>query len=228
MQPEEHILKSWHTNAAPWIKAIEEQQIDSRRLVTNQAIIDTLAGYQPVSLLDLGCGEGWLCRSAAKAITTLKVIAGLDAIYDLVKKANTHHCGTFQLASYQDIIENKFTFHQTFDIISINFALFGNELVAQLLQKIKGWLSSNGKLVIQTLHPIVATGEMPYKDGWRNGSWAGFSNDFADPAPWYFRTMESWVALFHNCGYTIIELKEPLYPNTQKPASVIFVLEAGL
>lgn len=227
MQKEEHILKSWHTNAAPWIKAIEEQQIESRRLVTNQAIIDTLAIYQPASLLDIGCGEGWLCRAAAKAIASLKEIAGLDAIDDLVKKANTHNCGVFKVASYEDIIENKFLLTESFDIISINFALFGNELVAQLLKKIKAWLNSGGKLIIQTLHPVLATGELPYEDGWRNGSWAGFSSDFTDPAPWYFRTMESWVALFLNCGYTIDKLKEPLHPITQKPASVIFVLQSA-
>jgi 2-polyprenyl-3-methyl-5-hydroxy-6-metoxy-1,4-benzoquinol methylase len=225
MQREEQILKSWQVNASPWIKAIEEQQIESRRLVTNQAIIDTLIGYQPASLLDLGCGEGWLCRAAAKAITRLKVIAGLDAIGDLVKKANTHNCGAFEVASYENIIENKFIFNESFDIISINFALFGNEQVAQLLQKIKAWLNPGGKLIIQTLHPVIAAGDMPYKDGWRDGSWAGFSNDFADPAPWYFRTLQSWVALFLQCGYTVIELKEPVHPVTQKPASVLFVLE---
>ncbi len=226
MQQEDQILRSWHINAIPWIKAIDEQQIESRRLTTNQAIIDTLAFYHPVSVLDLGCGEGWLCRQATARISSLKKVMGTDAVPDLVKKASDSGSGVYQVASYQDIVDGKYIMEDKFDCISINFALFGNELVAQLLQKIKAWLHSGGKLVIQTLHPLLATGEMPYKDGWRNGSWAGFSNDFADPAPWYFRTMESWVALFLQCGYAIIQLKEPLHPGTKKPASVIFVLEA--
>jgi SAM-dependent methyltransferase len=228
MQQEELILRCWNTNAGPWIKAIDEQQIESRKLVTNKAMVDTLATYKPVSLLDIGCGEGWLCRAAADAIPSLKQVVGVDAIGELIVKANSHNRGVFHIASYQDIIQNKFSIGQSFNIISINFALFGDELVVRLLQKIRGWLASGGKLIIQTLHPTIANGELAYEDGWRNGSWAGFSTDFSDPAPWYFRTMQSWVALFLHCGYTIVELKEPLNPLTQKPASVIFVLEAGV
>jgi SAM-dependent methyltransferase len=228
MQQEDQILRSWQANAMPWIRAIDEQQIESRRLVTNQAMIDTLAFYKPGSLLDLGCGEGWLCREATARISSLKKVMGVDAIPNLIGKASELHSGNYRVATYQDIIDRKFLIRETFDCISINFALFGNELVEQLLQKIKAWLSSGGKLIIQTLHPLTATGEMAYKDGWRMGSWAGFSNDFADPAPWYFRTMESWMELFINTGYTIIEVREPMHPITKKPASVIFVMQISL
>ncbi len=227
MQQEEQILRSWQANALPWIRAIEEKQIESRRLITNQAMIDTLAFYQPTSLLDLGCGEGWLCREATARISSLKKVFGIDAIPDLIKKASELHSGIYQAATYQDIIDGKFLMDDRFDCISINFALFGNELVRQLLLTIKEWMKvPEGKLLIQTLHPHMSTGDLPYRDGWRESSWNGFSNDFSDPAPWFFRTMESWVALFLNCGYKIAELKEPLHPVTQKPASVIFVLQA--
>lgn len=36
------IRDSWRKNASPWIKAIKDEQIESRRLVTNQAIVDRL------------------------------------------------------------------------------------------------------------------------------------------------------------------------------------------
>jgi hypothetical protein len=81
-------------------------------------------------------------------------------------------------------------------------------------------------LVIQTLHPVIAAGESPYADGWRQGSWTGFSDDFSDPAPWYFRTMESWVRLLRDSGFVLRELREPVHPISGKPASVIFVAEA--
>jgi 2-polyprenyl-3-methyl-5-hydroxy-6-metoxy-1,4-benzoquinol methylase len=225
MQPEEHILRSWHANADPWASAIEEQQIESRRLVTNKAIVDTLAAYKPGSLLDAGCGEGWLCRAAADAIPSLKKITGLDAISGLIAKAAQQGTGNYHVASYQDIIEERFVYTEKADIISINFALFGNELVEKLLGKILPWIAPGGKLIIQTLHPHTATGELPYEDGWRNGSWTGFSANFTDPAPWYFRTLQSWISLVRRCGYTLIELKEPIHPITHKAVSVIFVLE---
>jgi hypothetical protein len=68
-------------------------------------------------------------------------------------------------------------------------------------------------------------GEMPYEDGWRAGSWMGFSADFSDPAPWYFRTISSWIRLLRAGGLNVVEILEPLHPQTQKPASILFVSE---
>ena len=41
--PEKHILDSWHSNAAAWTNAIEQQTIESRRLITNKAIVDAIS-----------------------------------------------------------------------------------------------------------------------------------------------------------------------------------------
>ncbi len=79
---------------------------------------------------------------------------------------------------------------------------------------------------MQTLHPLVVNGELAYVDGWRDGSWAGFSGDFVDPLPWYFRTVDTWLALFSACGFGLRETLEPINPKTGKPASIIFVAEA--
>jgi hypothetical protein len=77
--------------------------------------------------------------------------------------------------------------------------------------------------VIQTLHPRSACGDAPYADGWRDGSWAGIDGDFGDPAPWYFRTLEGWLGLLAECGFEQVQVREPLYPDTGRPASVLFI-----
>lgn len=74
---------------------------------------------------------------------------------------------------------------------------------------------------MQTVHPLVSCGEAPYVDGWREGSWAGFSPDFADAPPWCFRTLASWVALFVDSGLRITGLREPHHPQTGQPVSLI-------
>ncbi|MBA3466016.1 MAG: class I SAM-dependent methyltransferase, partial [Gemmatimonadaceae bacterium] len=86
-------------------------------------------------------------------------------------------------------------------------------------------LDRGGAFIVQTLHPVVAGGDLPYEDGWREGSWTGFSTEFTDPAPWYFRTLESWIRLFREGGLRVMELREPVHPVTRKPASVIFIAE---
>lgn len=222
MNPEEQILQTWQTNASAWTKAIRNEIIESRKLVTNEAIITTIAQLQPKEVLDIGCGEGWLCRALQKhQIST----AGIDAIHALIQSAQQQGTGRFEVCSYQDLVANKFHSNISFDIVVFNFSLFGENLVLEMLKSLRKYFVQNGKLVIQTLHPCFFNSDQPYKDGWREGSWNGFPDEFTDPSPWYFRTMQSWIKLLHHTGYRLSELIEPLHPATQKPASVIFVCD---
>lgn len=224
MQTEQSILDSWQVNAAPWSKAIADKAIESRQLVTNAAIVQAITQLQPASVLDLGCGEGWLSR-ALKAELPKANIKGVDAIPALIDAAkNLSTAIDYAVASYQDIIAGALHDAQ-YNLIAINFALFGDELVRDLLQTLRKHLVADGHLVIQTLHPVVACGDLPYQSGWREGSWAGFSSDFKDAHPWYFRTLEDWLVLFTGCGYTLQSMQEPLHPKTGKPASVIFIVK---
>ncbi|WP_211208677.1 class I SAM-dependent methyltransferase, partial [Thiobacillus thioparus] len=59
------IVESWAINALPWTAAVREGQIESRKQITDQAIIDAVLSRLPRSVLDIGCGEGWLVRELA-------------------------------------------------------------------------------------------------------------------------------------------------------------------
>ena len=89
-----------------------------------------------------------------------------------------------------------------------NFALIGKEAVDGLVAAIPALLNPGGAFIVQTLHPVFANGDAPYHDGWRAGSWAGFSADFSDPGPWYFRTIGGWLDLF----LSLIHISEPTRP----------------
>ena len=86
-------------------------------------------------------------------------------------------------------------------------------------------LIAGGALIVQTLHPPTVDAAQPYRDGWREGSWCGIDVEFQAPAPWYFRTVESWVRLFVDSGLRIESLREPLHPRTAAPLSLILVGE---
>ena len=215
---DEKVIESWGRNATPWTKAVRGGEIESRKLVTNQAIVDAVRSRNARTGIDIGCGEGWLVR-ALDGVT----MTGVDVVPELVDIARSAGGGSFHVLSYEEIAAGKLA--ATFDVAICNFSLIGEESVAGLLHAAPSFLSPDGALVVQTLHPHLACGDAPYRDGWREGSWAGFSTDFTDPPPWYFRTLESWVRMFADAGLRLVEMREPLHPATGKPVSVIFIAE---
>ncbi len=217
---EAKIVDAWSRNAAPWTIAVRERQIESRRLVTDRAILDATLTTSPDSVLDIGCGEGWLAR----ALSAHRIhVTGIDAIPALIDQARQAGDGDFRAMSYEDIAAGRLDV--MVDAVVCNFSLLGNESVTGLLGAVRSLLKPGGRLLIQTLHPLVACGNHPCQDGWREGSWTGFGTGFSDPAPWYFRTLESWLRLLADSGLRVRELREPLHPQTRKPASVIFIAQ---
>ncbi|MBC7897391.1 MAG: class I SAM-dependent methyltransferase [Cytophagaceae bacterium] len=216
------VLSSWHVNADAWTRAVRDRRIESRKLVTDAAIVEAVLALHPATMLDIGCGEGWLVRTLGPHGIRG---TGLDAVPALIEQATRAGGGDFHVATYEAIADGAFT--TTVDVVVANFSLIGDDAVSRMLRRVPTLLAAGGALVIQTLHPMVACGDHPYVDGWRDGSWAGFSDDFTDPAPWYFRTLASWIALLGDCGMPRVRIAEPLHPTTHKPASLILVAEAG-
>jgi 2-polyprenyl-3-methyl-5-hydroxy-6-metoxy-1,4-benzoquinol methylase len=214
------IIHSWHKNASPWTDAVRGNQIESRTLVTNRAIIDAVLSRSAQTVLDIGCGEGWLVRALGeRGVRSI----GVDVVPALIEQASRAGGGEFSVASYEQIAAGELDI--VVDVVVANFSLIGKESVEGVVRRAPTLLTENGALIIQTLHPVVAGGNLPYEDGWRQGSWAGFSDEFSDPAPWYFRTLESWKGLLHDAGFRSVEIREPLHPLTGKPASAMFIAE---
>jgi 2-polyprenyl-3-methyl-5-hydroxy-6-metoxy-1,4-benzoquinol methylase len=211
------IIDSWRRNAVPWTAAVRQGQIESRRLVTDRAIMDAILSRAPGSVLDLGCGEGWLARTLARHGIA---VAGVDVIPELIEQAQRAGGGEFYLRSYEQIAAGMLAVRA--DVVACNFALLGKSCVEGLLRSMPSLLHARGTLIVQTLHPAFACGDGPYQDGWREGSWLGFDAAFTDPAPWYFRTLAGWLQLFAGHGLTLLEMREPLHPATGRPASIVF------
>lgn len=216
--PGEALARSWVANAEGWSEAVRGGRIESRRLGTDAAILDAVLERAPGSVLDVGCGEGWLAR----ALTERGVRAvGVDGSAPLVEAARGRG-GTFHLASYEEIAADPSILGGGFDAAIFNFALLHEE-VAPLLRAVGRLLAPGGSLFLQTVHPWEARGEEPYADGWRTEHFTGFGSAFPEPMPWYSRTLGSWVAVLRESGYTLDEAREPAHPETGRPLSLLLI-----
>lgn len=220
----EQLALSWQANADAWTAAVREQRSESRRLVTDAAILQAVLALTPARVLDVGCGEGWLCRGlAARGIE----VVGVDASAPLIEvaraaddpRARYRVCGYAELASQASELGR-------FDVLVCNFALL-EESLTPTLDVLHGVLAPGGRLLIQTLHPWRACDDASYRDGWRVETFAGFGAGFARPMPWFFRTLESWLSLLNASGWRLQRLQEPLHPESEQPVSLLLLLSSA-
>ncbi len=217
--PEVALLRSWQHNAQAWTEAVRSGAIESRRQVTDQAILLAIMARQPERVLDLGCGEGWLLRALSER--GIKAI-GVDGDASLVEAARAAGSTSVYQASYAELAEAKVEIGYDYPLICANFALLHQDIIP-LLAAMQTLLAPGGALLIQTLHPwSVASGE--YQDGWRSESFAGFAGHW-QPMPWYYRTLSSWLRALDMAGLHLVELQEPQHPQSPQPQSLLLVAE---
>jgi len=215
--PEQRIRRVWSASAAPWTRAVREGRIASRRLVTDEALLAAVRGGRPRRVLDIGCGEGWLARALS---TSGASVLGIDAAPELVERAREAGGGEFRVMDFDAVGAGALAGGE-FDVAVANFSLLGDAPVRSLLAALPGLLGKRGRFVLQTLHPLTTTGDGSYRDGWREGSWAGIDGEFGEPAPWYFRTIGGWLTLIARSGLTLSTLQEPLHPQHGQPMSLL-------
>ena len=215
MENGQRIIESWNANAKSWTDAVRTRAIESRRLVTDQAVIDAVLQYPGRRIIDVGCGEGWLSE---KLLIAGRDVTGFDASRALIAEARRSSNASFIELSYESFAAEPSRCGLSFDIAVCNFSLFG-ENVSALLKGIKNIMKPSGHLIIQTLHPY-AMAAAGYESGWREEIFTNLPGQWS-PMPWYFRTIGSWVEALTNCGWNISRVIEPLHPETRMPASLI-------
>lgn len=218
---EKTIIDAWQKNGKQWIRTIEKEEITSRKASTNEAIINVIMNTKPQSILDLGCGEGWINRSL---MDTEIDYTGIDGVKELIKYAKLNSDGNYVLATYEDLIHEKIIIKKKFDSIIFNYALFGKENTKDMLDYSKKLLNIDGQVIIQTIHPENESIPQNHESKWITENWTGCAADY-HPFNWYFRIQEDWIKLFNQIDLIVFEEQDIYLPDKLKPFSKIFVLK---
>lgn len=214
---EQALTASWDRNAHGWTRAVRTGAVVSRREVTDAAIVQAVRHTGARSVLDLGCGEGWLARVLA---AEGRRVVGVDGAAGLVEAARQAGGGTFHHLDYATVAAAPAMLAGPFEAIVCNFSLLGEALLA-LLCGLRQLAAPQGRLLIQTLHPLHLAA--PYRDGWRTEDFSSFDGALPAPMPWYFRTLGSWVSLLDRAGWALQALEEPRASPATAPASALFL-----
>ncbi|AGH95817.1 class I SAM-dependent methyltransferase [Pseudobdellovibrio exovorus] len=206
----------WNENVEQWVQVIDSMGIDSRK-ITNPAIIQAISDNKLKSVLDVGCGEGWLARSLPEDIQ----YTGIDGSEGLIKKAQERSGHLFEAVSYDDLKSKNWRPNALVEGVVFNFSLL-DEDISSTLKSVSEFLLPEGKIIIQTIHPCF---KLPtYQDGWFIEDFKTMSVDFKDVMPWYGRTLSSWISEFEKSDLRLCQLIEPRGEGL--PTSIIFILKS--
>lgn len=218
-EPFAGMLRSWERNAAAWTEAVRERRIASRRAGTDAAIVGAVLDASPASVIDVGCGEGWLARALSSRGCR---VTGIDASKPLIEAARQLGGATFETIAYADIARHREPIGAPFDVAVCNFSLLEAE-ITPVLSALRDVLAPRGKLIVQTVHPWIAAGEHAYIDGWRTETFASFGEGFVEAMPWYFRTLSSWLDAIGEAEFRIERIGEPIDAASGRPLSLLIV-----
>ncbi|WP_127139359.1 class I SAM-dependent methyltransferase [Flagellimonas oceanensis] len=211
------ILDSWNKNANEWIRVIQNNDIPSRKF-TNSAILECTQELEGKTIADIGCGEGWLTRELQKLGWNA---TGLDATKELIEEARKRSSQTFEVFSFEAIIDGQTIPNGPFDVAVFNFCLYLKDGLKDLLSNTLNQLSAEGVLMIQTLHPyFLSQNNLSYQSQWISDSWKGLPGNFTDGHSWYARTMQDWISELNQVENSKYNIKEVLN-DEEKPISLI-------
>lgn len=217
---------TWPENAEYWIKIIREGLDPYRLELTNAAMLTLVAPGEGMTLLDAGCGEGYLSRLFAERGAK---VTGIDGCARFVEAAQ-------QAADLQGL-DAKYDFgaveslpyaEGTFDVVVANHVLNELPAIEPALREFARVLKPGGRFVTMMLHPcfyrpnterMEVVGFAPPKDyfGEREVIQEFLVSGLTSPAKvrMWLRPLEVYTRAVTGAGLLISALNEP-HPTSER------------
>lgn len=224
---DQQISKAWDKVADQWSIRYTEYGDINRQYIIDPAIFRIIGSVKGLSILDAGCGSGYLCRLLAKKGAK---VFGIELSKRFIEIAGqkereaplgiTYYLGTIcNLEMFRD---------ETFDMVISNLVLMDVADFKTAIKEIHRVLKKNGRLIFSIMHPCFSS---PPVRGWvrkpedsnRKEDWICWKVDryfdrsmeiwrfYADWPPVYsfHRPLSDYVRTLIGNGFTIAEFEEP-------------------
>jgi SAM-dependent methyltransferase len=222
----ETLPNPWDTNASFWVRIIREHRDKYRNELTDPAMLKAIGQPAGSTVLDAGCGEGYLSRILARSGA---MVTGVDSSARLIEAARTQNLTDMLPISYDIASVDKLPYQDdTFDLVICNHLV--NDLYdpGKAISEFARVLRSSGRLIILMLHPCFYN-KHAERDQATNGLIAssyfetrsieqafevdGLTSPVANTA--WFRPLEFYTEELRKSGFAITSLTEP-HPSPEQ------------
>ena len=225
--------KQWEDNAEAFAKLIAGVGTPHHKRILNPCVEELLGDVKGKSLLDAGCGEGYLARYYTKKGATVVAIDLSPTLIDTSKKI-TEEEGFEVDYRVEDVCHIESIPNETFDIVLSNLVLLNIPCIVDALREYYRILKTGGNFVFSIVHPAFnfygpGSWEMGEKDpetGRREGLYFKVDNYFDEeeftqywrtrdgekfPAPisFFHRTLATYLNALITVGFNLVDFREP-------------------
>jgi SAM-dependent methyltransferase len=205
-------------NAQFWIRIIRERLDRYRTELTDAAVLDAIGDVDGHTVLDLGCGEGYMARNLADRGAD---VVGVDINPELVAAAHAHEQDEPRGIDYVRGSAYDIPIGWRFDLVVMNHLANDLDDLGQALSEVARVLYPGGRVVMLALHPChyyARSGlaeddpqwvELYYQLRVREQAFNVAGIESPAPVTAYYRPLEDYFAALAGNGLVVTGFSEP-------------------
>ena len=214
---------SWTTNAERWDAIYDDNGDSNRRYQSDEPMLRMLGEVRGHRILDVGSGQGYLCRKLARADAAMTGIELSDGFFRIATERETQQ----RLGiDYRQGSASDMTFFEDarFDKAVANYVMMDIRDYRAALGHVYRVLKPGGCFVVVISHPSFACGpgwerrppDSPRREErvyvvdsyFHRGPYMGQWGDF-DPVLSFHRPLRDYWRAFREAGFAIDDFEEP-------------------
>lgn len=220
--------KGYAENAEFWVKIIRERLDRYRSGLTDEAVLNVIGPCSGITILDAGCGEGYLSRALAQQGTR---VIGLDTCEELVGSARRVETESGRGINYYTGNVNDIPIADGHcDVVVCNHLINDLQNISAPFCEFARVTREGGRLIILMLHPCFygshaersISSSYPTPDEYfrvRTVEQHFAVSGIVSPTPvkMWFRPLEEYVSELRKAGFFVTSLTEP-HPSVEQLA----------